>query len=83
MVPWSAGENYSINGQTYCYDQGPKHLNFTRGPCGVTEPTDTMIKTGLIMAGAGGVMALLGWRRVAVNPTINTSAVGMSATVKW
>jgi hypothetical protein len=83
MVPWSEGEDWEINGQSYCYSEGPRRINFERGACGVTEVTPTMIKAGLITVGVGGVMALLGWRRVAVAPTVTKDTVGASATVKW
>jgi hypothetical protein len=83
MVPWSEGENYKINGQTYCYSQGRNYLNFERGACGVTEPTPTMIKTGAVIAAAGGVMALLGFRRVEFIPGIPGESVGMGVAIKW
>ena len=49
-----------------CRSAFPAGSTSRRGACGVTEVTPTMIKAGLIAVGVGGVMALLGWRRVAV-----------------
>lgn len=83
MVPWSEGEDWEINGQSYCYSEGPRRINFERGACGVTEVTPTMIKAGLITVGAGAVMTLIGFRKVAVTPQVNKNTVGAIATVKW
>jgi hypothetical protein len=81
MVPWAEGESRRYNGQDYCYRQRKNDFDFERGPCGVMEPVS--VKGGAITMAAGGVVALLGYRRVRVTPQVGKDGVSAGATFTW
>ena len=80
MIPWAEGEDWTVNGYSYCYSEYTNEINFEPGMCGTTKP---LIKAGLITVGAGALMTWLGYRKVTVTPQVNKNTVGAIATVKW
>jgi hypothetical protein len=80
MVPWPMGEDWELLGDNYCYSTGYRKIDLERGTCDTMEP---MIKAGLITAGIGAALAVIGFSRVTVRPAISKTGYGATATVQW
>jgi hypothetical protein len=80
MVPWPQGENYTIYGSDVCILSGPSSFDVQDGACSTMRPR---IKAGLITAGIGAAVALVGFHKVTVAPQISRQTIGATAHVTW
>jgi hypothetical protein len=82
-LDWTIGENYELNHETYCVDEGYHRLNIDRGACtGVgAVPGVRPYAYGLMASGA--VLLGIGLQRVKVSPMLAPGVTGARATIRW
>lgn len=91
MVPWKTepgAEDWNLLGQDVCvvtqyqgeYGNNGNKFDIERHPCDTTTP---LIKGGLITLGIGGALALVGFHKVRVTPTIGPHVAAAKFSVNW
>ena len=72
------GDEYHILGDTYCVWNDYRTVDY--GDC---NKSSGWIKAGLVTVGAGAAMTFIGFRKVAVSPTIGHKVFGARAALQW
>lgn len=83
MVPWPEGEDWELFGENVCVIEGYQKFDIKRGTCDTWDP---MFKAGLITAGIGAALIVVGFHKVSVRPTASWNggkSIGAQASVKW